>query len=49
MKTVYVIYGVSGIICAILYWTGGLEVSAAITGCYAFSWACMCLAEALRQ
>ena len=49
VKTVYAIYGASGIVCAIVYWTGNLEVSAAIAGCYAFSWGCMCVAEALRD
>ena len=48
MKTVYAICGASGIVCAVLYWAGGLEVSAAVAGCYAFGWACMCVAEALR-
>ena len=48
MKTIYAICGASAIIWAILFWTGILEPSAFVTGCYAFGWACVCIAETLR-
>ena len=48
MKIVYAICGAIGICCAVLCWTGGLEVNATVAGCYAFGWAGMCITEALR-
>lgn len=49
MKNFYAICGIIGIICAIMYWTGDLEISNVVVGCYVFGWSCMCIAEALRK